>query len=73
MAEPNRAEGVQRSGTESTTVMPSFLNPRGCENFFFIEYGHVGYQKIPYLMQIQISSTTYLSDKRHLKKLWAKM
>jgi hypothetical protein len=44
----------------------SLKSLKSCE-IFFIEYGHVGYTKNPYLMQIQIKST-YLSDKMHLKK-----
>jgi hypothetical protein len=36
--------------------------------FFFIEYGHDGYQKNPLLMHIS-NKLSYLSDKRHLEKV----
>jgi hypothetical protein len=42
------------------------------QEFFFIEYGHDGYQKNPITMQISKKSS-YLSDKMHQEKLQAKM
>jgi hypothetical protein len=41
------------------------------QEFFFIEYGHDGYQKNPLLMQISKKSI-YLSDKMHLEKITGK-
>jgi hypothetical protein len=37
------------------------------QEYFFIEYGHDGYQKNPFSVQISKKSS-YLSDKMHLEK-----
>jgi hypothetical protein len=38
------------------------------QEYFFIEYGHDGYQKNPLLVQISKKSSYLLSGKMHLEK-----
>jgi hypothetical protein len=55
---------------KSRETIPSGVG-RIRQEFFFIEYGHDGYQKNPSLMQISIKSS-YLNAKMHLEKVTGK-
>jgi hypothetical protein len=56
----------QENWHKNLSLKISFKGMKSYEHFL-IEYGHVGYQKIPHLMQIQ--KPTYLSVKMDVKKV----